>query len=161
GPARDVVRLFGPRPWRTIDLGREYGGTRGNRDFEDAVELAFEPATQQRTVHGLVIQTDRRGNRLRHPIKSNVGEQTIFAEAASDIATAVAPGAELLHDPSGEPRGRIIQPVAEGLRLGSLDLHVAGLFPLELIEALGERALRFRQTRRIGALRSCRDQHVE
>ena len=72
-------------------------------------------------------------------------EQLVLGEAALDVAVAVAPRPELLDDPRGEAGGRVLERVAERLRLGALDLLVAGALlrwrssVAERRAALGER----------------------
>ena len=63
------------------------------------------------------------------------------------MAVAVAPGAELLHDPGEQPGRRVVERDAERLRLGRLLERVAGLLALELLHGgeirlvlVGERA---------------------
>src|SRR5581483_8308034 len=54
---------------------------------------------------------------------------------ALDVAVAVAPGAELLDDPRRQAGGRVVEPVAERLRLRALDALVARLLLEELPRA--------------------------
>ena len=48
-------------------------------------------------------------------------------ETTLDVAVAVAPRAELLDDPRGEAGRRVVQRIAEGLRLRALNLLVSAL----------------------------------
>src|SRR5579864_5756798 len=82
----------------------------------------------------LVIEARRRVNRLRDPIDHHVGQQLILGEAALDVAAAIAPGAELLDDPSGKTGRRIVEAVGERLRLGALNPLVAGFIAPEALQ---------------------------
>ncbi len=55
-------------------------------------------------------------------------------------------------DPGSQSHRRIIQAVPERLRLRALDLHVAGLFLLEHVEAVEDLAIGRGQLRRVGRL---------
>ena len=52
-----------------------------------------------RDIHVSVVA--KRGiDRLSHPVDHDVGEQLVFAETPLDVAIAVAPRTELLHNPA-------------------------------------------------------------
>ena len=133
-PARDVVAAFEPAPRRPDDLLREIGARRRHLD-------APAGRRRRRRVPALVVDARRRGRRLRHPVERDVGQQFVLGEHRFRIAVAVAPGAELLDDPGGEADRRIVQRDADGLRLGALDLLVAGLLGLEHLPHLQPLAL--------------------
>ena len=54
-------------------------------------------------------------------------ELSSFRELLFHVAVAVAPAAELLDDPRGEPGRRVVEAVTERLRLGALNLLVRTL----------------------------------
>ena len=76
-----------------------------------------------------VLVVDARGRRaaLRHPIQHHVGQQLVLREPLLDVAVRVAPRLELLDNPRRQADGRVVQPVADRLRLGALLLEVAAL----------------------------------
>ena len=76
------------------------------------------------------MRADEAGG-LRHPVEGDVGQQLVLGEHRLGIAVAVAPGAELLDDPRRQRHRRVVERDADGLRLGALDLLVAGLFGSE------------------------------
>ena len=57
----------------------------------------------------LVVKAHGRRDRLRHPVDHHVGQQLVLREPRLGVAVAVAPGAELLHDPGGQPRRRVVR----------------------------------------------------
>ena len=56
-------------------------------------------------VDHLVVEAHRGGDRLRHPVERDVGQQVVLGEAPLDVAVAVAPRPELLDDPGREASG--------------------------------------------------------
>src|SRR5690606_19840989 len=115
------------RARRAVELLRE---DRARGRLLDALGRRPEAAG----LHRLVVEPRGRRDRPGDPVDHHVGEELILREAALDVAVAVAPGAELLDDPRGEPGGRVVEAVAERLRLGALDLLIAGLVGLERAE---------------------------
>ncbi len=79
----------------------------------------------------LPVDPARRSRGPGDPVERHVVEQPVARERALEVA--VGPRSELLHDPRAQPRRRVLEPVAEGLRTRALDLLVAGavLAPLE------------------------------
>src|SRR5262249_58789434 len=75
----------------------------------------------------LRVETDRAADAPGDPVDHHVRQQLIFGEAALDVATAVAPGSELLDDPCREARRRVVERVGEGLGPGALDVLIASL----------------------------------
>src|SRR6476661_5500550 len=62
-----------------------------------------------------------------------------------EVPAAVGPGSPLLDDPGGQAGGRVVESVAEGLRLGRLDRAVATLHVRPLLILVDEPALVRRQ----------------
>ena len=73
------------------------------------------------------IEPGRRARGAGQPIDHDVVEQQIHREAVERIAAAVAPVAELLDDPGGQPDRRIGERDAQRLRPRRLDALVGGL----------------------------------
>src|SRR2546425_9944648 len=112
-----------------------------------------------RRVADLVIHAHRGIDRLAHPIDHDVGEQLVFAETLFHVALAVAPRTELLNYPAGQPDGRVIQPVGQGLRLGRMHHRISALLRSPLrdgaeILLFGFREFRRSEERRVG--KECR-----
>src|SRR5260370_36273428 len=76
-----------------------------------------------RRMADFVIHAHRGIDRLAHPVDHDVGEQLVFAETLFHVAIAVAPGTELLYYPAGQPDGRVVQSVDQGLVLGRMHLR--------------------------------------
>src|SRR5260370_27629952 len=118
GPVLDVKAALRPGAWRRVVFGEESHPYR----HVDALSRL------QRWMMTLLVVGAHRGiDGLRHPVDRDVGEQLVFGVPALDIAIAVTPRAELFDYPGGEPRGRVVQPVAEGLRLRRLDHDIRAL----------------------------------
>ena len=113
----DVVAGLGPCPRRDEELVGEDGGSGRH----------LHPPEAGERVSGLVVEPGRRGRRLRHPVDHDVGQQLVPRKDRFRVAVAVAPGPELLDDPRRLPRGRVVESVAQGLGLRSLDLRVSVL----------------------------------
>jgi len=95
-----VVVAFRP-PFRGLhDLLRVSRVPRRDLDAGSEVELS----RPQRVVE-LVVQPQRRVRGVGDPVQHDVVEKLVFAEAALDVAVAVGPGPELLHDPGAQPGG--------------------------------------------------------
>src|SRR5439155_16882031 len=97
--------------WRAQDLFGELGVAGRHR-------YGFE---RPGAMPARVVRPEGRADRAREPVERDVGEKIVARDAA------IAPGAELLRDPRGEPGGRIGEPIGERLRLRALDRLVAGL----------------------------------
>src|SRR5689334_4548298 len=61
-----------------------------------------------RRVAILIVETSRGTNRPGHPVNHDIGKQFVFAETLLDVATAIAPGTELLYDPGGQTDRRVV-----------------------------------------------------
>ena len=83
-----------------------------------------------RRVEARVVGPEGRADRPRDPVQHHVRQQGVLGEASLDVAAAVAPRSEFLHDPGGEPDRRVGEAVGERLGLRALDPLVAGLLPL-------------------------------
>src|SRR5882757_7228871 len=79
------------------------------------------------SVSAEVIGVEGRSDGAGEPIEADVGEHLIAGEDAFDIAAAIGPGAELLHDPCRKTGRRIGQTKAQGLRAGALNRRVGGV----------------------------------
>src|SRR6202011_2966635 len=77
-------------------------------------------------VRRLVVVAGRRAVTLAHPVDRESRAEVVLAEAAFDLAVAIAPGAAFLENPCRQPDRRVIQGVGDGLWLGALKAHVAG-----------------------------------
>src|SRR4051812_11623543 len=109
-----------PLARRAEDLARE----RGIADrYLDAATLV----APGRVARALVV--DARGARdaCRRPIEHEVRQQRVAAEVADHVALAVAPGAELLEQPRGQPGGRVRLRNSERVGLGPLEARVGVL----------------------------------
>ena len=155
GPVRHVEGRLGPRPRRDEQLLREDGAA------DRRLDVAQRPA--RRRVARLVVDARRRRDRLRRPVDGDVRQQLVLRELALDVAVAVAPGPELLDDPRGQPRRRVVQAVAQGLRLGPLDVAVAPLVGEELLPLPAARQFLGRDAggRILHAGRRARGHHVQ
>src|SRR5262245_20530395 len=99
-----------------------------------------------------VVGPERGANRTGEPVERDVRQQVVAAEGVLQVAVAIGPGAELLDDPCGKPGRGIAQAESEGLRPGSLDPLVAGLFLQELANLFGVAPLLQRGTSRQGSV---------
>src|ERR1700688_152847 len=97
------------------------GGARWLEDFARELRVAgghrdrIADGQDRRAVKAGIIGPERRTNRPGKPIKRDVGEHAVPADRALDVAIAIRPGAEFLHDPRSEAGRRIGE--AEGQRL--------------------------------------------
>ncbi len=57
------------------------------------------------------VVSDRGSDGLRRPVDHDGGEQFLLPESTLNVAMAVTPGAELLHDPGGQTYQRVVQPI--------------------------------------------------
>src|SRR5258706_5193829 len=82
----------------------------------------------RRTVKAGLIGPERRADRTGKPIKRYVGQHAVPADRALNVAIAIEPRAEFLHNPCSEASGRIRE--AEGKRLWAraLDPLITSLF---------------------------------
>ena len=71
-------------------------------------------------VRRFVVVARRRPVGLRRPVQRHRGAEVVLAEAALDIAVAIAPRAALLEDPRAEARRGIIE--RERMEMPSIDL---------------------------------------
>src|SRR5262249_31967255 len=131
-PTPDVADALDPAARRHRDLEGEGGDRRRHGDA-----LAWLKA--QRAQARLAVEADRGGDGAGEPVDRDIGQERVAADDALDIARAIRPAPELLDNPGGEPRRRIGEGVAEGLRLRPLDVSVAALAVGPLGAALDER----------------------
>ena len=61
------------------------------------------------------------------PVERDIRQQPVARMGGLDVAVAIRPGAELLHDPGGQAGRAVGQAEGQGLRPGALDPLVAGL----------------------------------
>src|SRR5262249_6516325 len=136
----EMAALLHDRPTTNVgehDLGQR---TRGSQDF--AREFGVSSRRRNRrairdhpgSMPAKVIGIERRSDGAREPIEADVGQYLVTREDALDIAAAVGPSAEFLDDPRREPRRRIAEAEAQGLRARALNPLIAGL----LIQPMGE-----------------------
>src|SRR5256886_1499945 len=107
-PALHAQEAFPQFAWRQGQIFGEGSNPRWNF----SVLPCLEP---WRGVGVLVVQASGGRDRLCHPIDHYMAKQFVFAETLFHIATAVAPCAELLHEPAGQANGRVIQGVGDRL----------------------------------------------
>src|SRR5262245_53161148 len=119
GVAREIEPGLGVRLGNAEHLLREHRRRRGGRDVLPHRSEAVAPLR-------LAVETNRRVDRLGHPVDGKVGEQLIARDGVVRTAVVVGPGVELLDDPARETRRRISEAVAECLRVLALDLLVRG-----------------------------------
>ena len=117
-PALHVVDPLDPASRRHHNFLGKKGDSAGHADTITWSKFHGTPAI-------FPVKTHRRRHALREPINGDVGEQFVFCEDTFDFAFAVAPGAELFDDPSGESDGRIVQRIGETLWLGGLNAEIA------------------------------------
>ena len=103
-----------------------------------------------RRVADLVIHAHRGIDRLAHPVDHDIGEQLVFAETLFHVAPAVAPRTELLNHPAGQPDGRVVQPVGQGLRLGRMHHRIGALLRSPLLDGAEILLFGFREFRLVG-----------
>ena len=72
-------------------------------------------------MHARVVRPERGADGAGDPVEHDVGQQLVLGEAALDVAVAVAPGAELLDDPGGQPGRRVGQADRPASAAGALD----------------------------------------
>src|SRR5882757_1424740 len=79
------------------------------------------------SVSAEVIGVEGRSDSAGEPIEADVGEHLVAGEDAFDIASAIRPGAEFLHDPCRKPGWRIVEGKAQGLWPRALNRRVGGV----------------------------------
>src|SRR5258708_15082136 len=122
-PALDIVGPFGDAAYWHDNFMRKGGYSRGNVDATKRITLRMG---------GLVVETDGGVDRLRDPVDHDVGEQFVFTEGSLNVALAIAPVAELFHDPACQACRRVIESI--GKRLGTCALNTAiGSFVLPVV----------------------------
>jgi hypothetical protein len=84
----------------------------------------------------IVIDEERRTDRLGCPINHNVGEQFVLGEALFHVAVAVAQPLKLFDEPGRESGRGIVQAVRQRLWARRLDHVVRPLLPLKLFVPL-------------------------
>ncbi len=137
-PLTDIVETFGPLTRRGAigdELVSEDGDRRWHRD-------EIPRAKRDSVPPGIEVVSDRGRDGLRRPVHHDGGEQFILPETTLQVAIAVTPRAELLHDPGGQTNRRVVQPVGERLRLGGLNrfvaaIHLGPVLILRQVHALG------------------------
>ena len=136
------VRVYArhPRARRVQDLLREGGVGRRRRH-------GLLGRDRPRRVVARVVGPEGRVDGAGDPVEHHVRQQRVLVEASLDVSVAIAPRAELLDDPRGEPHRRVGQPVRQRLRLRALDRLVAGLLAQPVIQLLEVRALVRRRCR--------------
>ena len=102
GDAHDVRGALEPGPGRADDVAGE------QREAGRHLDPAGVLGGGDRGVGA--VHAHRRADRRGEPVDGDVGEDLVFGEAPLDVAVAVAPGAELLDDPRGEPGGGVGEP---------------------------------------------------
>src|SRR5262249_27648461 len=117
-PVRHVVVLLHPAAGHLRDLAGEHRDPPG--DLDEATPIRRPPDLAR-----LVVEARRGRDRVRDPVERDVGEELVLGEAALDVAVAVRPSAEFLDDPGRQPDRRVLEAVADRLRLRALDLLVA------------------------------------
>ena len=115
-------------------LARKFGVSRRRRD---GCAIRDHPGPMETEIIGVEGRADRAGE----PIEADVGEHLVAGEDALDIAPAIRPGAEFLHDPSRESGRRIGQAKAQGLRAGALNRPSGGVLLEPMVELIEKHPL--------------------
>src|ERR1700735_3105983 len=112
GQADEVGGSFEPGPGRVGDVAGEQGEAGGDLDLAGVLGGG--------NLGVGVVHADGGADGGGEPVDGEVGEDLVFGEGLLDVAVVVAPGAEFLHDPGGEPGGGVGEPERGGLWFGGL-----------------------------------------
>jgi hypothetical protein len=118
-------------------------------DRDAAGNLDAAGVLVHRDLRRVVVETERRADRLRQPVDHDVRQQFILGEAAFDVAVAVAPGPKLFDDPRRQSDRRVVQRVGQGLRLRTLHQRVGALRGAPAVDVRKVRALLVGQLGRV------------